>query len=336
MKRHDKAAFCILAGIVVTLDARPAQATERGCAATTVEADARLRARWPDLSSQVHQAFDARGDVDACARITLTARDAVVIVEVLLPDGRSAVRMVSHREDVVPALEALLLLPQTSVPTSADEAFEAPRSTPAAAAVALVDRAEAVVTAPAREAPSHPSTSNPGRVRVDLSVAAGARIGDGQVGVDLGVLSSLELGGWLLGFQGHVNRYYPNSSAIPGMRSDGAAALELGVLAGRRLRFQAVALDLVAGPALALHGTSISSAQATPTGVTMTQTRSNEPTPRLLASSRLTFGRSALRSFVEVDGEIGETGPTSDSMPFGPQLPAWTVGVAVGAVVGTR
>jgi hypothetical protein len=336
MKRHDTAAFSVLAGILVTLGARPAPATERGCAAPTVEADGRLPARWPDLLIQVHQAFDTRADVDACARIKLTTGDAVVIVEVVLPDGRSAVRTVSHREDVLPALEALLLLPQTSAPTSADEASEAPPPTPAAAAVALVNRAEAVVTAPAREAPSHPSTNSPGHVRVDLSVGAGARIGDGQVGVDLGVLSSLEIVGWLLGFQGHVNRYYPNSNGIPDVRSDGAAALELGVLAGRRLRFQAVALDLVVGPALALHGATISSVQATPSGTTVNQTRSDGPTPRLLASSRLTFGRSALRSFVEVDGEIGERGPSSGSMPLGPQLPAWIVGVAVGAVVGTR
>jgi hypothetical protein len=336
MKRHDTAAVSVLAGIFVTLGARPAPATERGCVAPTVEADVKLHARWPDLPSQVHQAFDTRADVDTCARINLTTGDAVVIVEVVLPDGRSAVRTVSHREDVVPALEALLLLPQMSTPTSTDEASEAPPPTSAGAAVALVNRAEAVVTAPAREAPSPPSNNSPGHLRVDLSVGAGARIGDGQVGLDLGVLSSIEIGGWLLGFQGHVNRYYPNSSGTPDLRSDGAAALELGVLAGRRLRFRAVALDLIVGPALAVHGTAISSAQATPTGTTVTQTRSNEPTPRLLASSRLTFGRSALRSFVEADGEMGGTGPSSGSMPLGPQLPAWTVGVAVGAVVGTR
>jgi hypothetical protein len=119
------------------------------------------------------------------------------------------------------------------------------------------------------------------------------------------------------------------------MPSDGAAALELGVLAGRRLQFERIALDLFAGPALALHAGIKSTAQVTPTGTTVTETSSSEPIPRLLAASRLTFGRSALRSFVEIDGEVGSP-RASDSMPIGPQLPTWTVGVALGGMVGTR
>ena len=334
MKWHDAAAFSILAGICAMLGARPARADERACPSMTVEVDASVRARWPDLPNRIHQSFDARDDVDACARIRLRMVEALIFVEVALLDGRSAVRTVSRREDIGPALEALLLLPQASPPATTEEVPPAPPPPPATAARST--RSDVVVTVLAPQAPSHPSANNGGHVRVDLSVAVGARIGDGQVGLDLGVLSSMELGGWLLGFQGHVNRYFAKSSETQGIPPDGAAALDLGVLAGRRLRFHAITLDLIAGPALALHGAASETVQAAPTGTTTSQTSSNEPIPRLLASSRLSFGRSVLRSFVEVDGEVGRTGPASDPMPFGPRLPAWTVGVAVGALVGTR
>ena len=335
MKRRDAATFSVLAGMLAALDAGQARAGERGCPSISVEADATVSDRWPDLPSRIHQSLDARDDVDACARINLRMADAVVIVEVALPDGRSAVRTVSRREDIVPALEALLLLPEAIAQATTGE-FPQPSAPGLPAAAARGTRSEVEVTVLGHEASGSSSANNARHVRLDLSVAAGARIGSGQVGLDLGVLSSVELGGWLVGFQGHVNRYFATSSGTPDMPPDGAAALELGVLAGRRLRFQAITLDLVAGPAVALHGTASSSVQAAPTGTAVTQTSSNEPIPRLLASSRVSFGRSALRSFVEVDGEVGSTGPVSDPLPSGPRLPAWTVGVAVGAAVGTR
>jgi hypothetical protein len=336
MRRHETAAFSLLAGILATLCVRPARADAGECASRAVEADAGVTTRWPDLSSQIKDAFEAREDVDPCARVKLVLAGAVIIVEVGLPDGRSAVRAVPGPDDVLPALEALLLLPQPGPRTPPEESpVDAPAPTRLATAAPVI-RAEGGVSRSASEAHPGPPTTDVGHVRVDLSVATGARVSTGEVGVDLGVLSSVELGGWLLGFQGHLNRYYATSSRTPQMPSDGPAALELGVLAGRRLRFGRISLDLFAGPALALHGTSASAAQAAPTGTTVTETSSTEPIPRLLASSRLTFGRSALRTFVEIDGEMGETGPTSSSVPLGPQLPTWTVGVALGAVVGTR
>jgi hypothetical protein len=334
MRRQETAAFALLAGILVALCARTALADGGECASRTVEADASVLARWPDLSSQIQQVFDARDDLEACARIKLAMTGAVIIVEVVLPEGRSAVRAVHCRDDVVPALEALLLLPQAGPGTPPEESPVRASPTRLAAAAPGI-RAEVGVSLTATEAPLDPQITNPWHVRLDLSVGAGARVGNDQVGLDLGVLSSMELGAWLLGFQGHLNRYYP-TSRTPGMPPDGAAALELGVLAGRRLRFEGVALDLFAGPALALHGTSISGTQASPTGTTMTKTSLTEAVPRLLASSRLIFGRSALRSFLEIDGEVGRTGSTSGSLPPGPQMPTWTVGVAIGAMVGTR
>jgi hypothetical protein len=334
MRRHETAAFSLLAGILAALCARTARADDTRCASRTVDVDPGVDARWPDLSTEIRRAFEARTDLDPCARIKLMLTGAVIIVEVGLPDGRSAMRAVPRRDDVLPALEALLLLPEGDPGTPLEETpVKAPPTHLAAAAAGI--RAEAAVSLSPSESPLDRPTTSSAHVGLDLSLAAGARVGSGQVGFALGVLSSVELGGWLLGFEGQVARYYAtsNTSQRP---SDGAAALELGVLAGRRLRFEKIALDLLAGPALALHGTSTSSAQVAPTGTMVSETSSTDPVPRLLASSRVTFGRSALRTFVEIDGEVGRTGPTSGSTTLGPQLPTWTVGVALGATVGTR
>jgi hypothetical protein len=60
--------------------------------------------------------------------------------------------------------------------------------------------------------------------------------------------------------------------------------------------------------------------------------------PRLLVRSQLHFApRSVLRTFIGVDAEVGARGPSEAHIPGGlPGLPAWMVGLALGATLGTR
>src|SRR3954471_19641390 len=94
--------------------------------------------------------------------------------------------------------------------------------------------------------PAVPDADN--RLRLELSLATGARVGDGQTGFRAGALGFLDLSGWLIGFAGAIDRYQGIAGGPP------AAALELAALAGRRVRFDATTLDFVAGPALAMRG----------------------------------------------------------------------------------
>jgi hypothetical protein len=293
-----------------------------------------METRWPELPQRVREAFEAREDVDRCARILLTLHKGVIGVEVLLPDGRAAQRSVSRGDEVVPVLEALLIVPPapptpTVVPSSPATTTSAPLPasvTPQPADAAMLT----VASVPAREAPGPMMSIQPSsHMRVELSVLTGARIGDGQASVGLGAVSFLELSGWLVGFAGRADRY----ETLDGTHS--ASALELALLGGRCLRFRTMALDLVGGPAVALGGTT-TYATSSPTGNNQSASASNT-VPRLLVEARLVFAAlSTVHTFVAVDGDFGPANsPDASLLPNAPRLPTWTAGLALGATVGT-
>jgi hypothetical protein len=298
------------------LGASPARAAEAGCPAAPAEIDAAARAEWPDLPARIQSALAGRDDIDRCARITIRFEQDAFVVEVTLPDGRSAARSLARKEDLLPTLEALLLVPASEPAPPAPE-IELPRP----------DRnpTTTVVTA----APAPPA---PGWLRLEFSVAAGARIGDGQTGVALGALTLFDLHGWLLGFEGATQQYNGTDGG------PGAATLELAMLSGRRFRFGDTALDVTAGPALATRGfgSRVSvSAQSGSAPPPPPPAEGDSPMKRLLCGARWTFrARSVLRVFAGVEGEIALDASPAGA-PAAERLPSWTAGLVVGTTVGT-
>jgi len=328
MKLRHSAMTATLVAIQAGLCPRGALAEERGCPGVTIETDAGFRGHWPDLLERVKTELSARADLDGCARVDLrVAGDAVVTVSVTLPDGRAAARDVTEPDDVLPTLQALLLVPDPPPPT------------PAAASAATP-------VAPQRDAFSHetghtkraePRATTPARpLGVELSLITGARMGDGRLGLGAGALSLLELKGWLIGFEGRADSY----RALGG--SGHKTALELAILAGRRFDLGGVALDLSAGPGLALMGFDESQSivqrerptiRAMPPPLRPSEPRSG-PVARLLLGARLAFNpRSVFRTFVGIDGEAGPTLASSD-LPSA-SLPRYSVGFSLGATIGT-
>jgi hypothetical protein len=262
----------------------------------------------------------------------VSERNAIT-VEVVLPDGRSATRSVVRPEDVVPTLEALLLVPQRSAQVETP-GLEAPRAASSANPFPSPQQASSAGTPdvafnapPERDALAPQSGRPPSRVRIELSAVTGARVGVGQASAGAGVLSFLDLSGWLVGFQGRADRY----EAV-GSGDWSGWALEFAVLGGRRLRFHGVALDLTTGPGLIPQGTT-TLARSTGHGFTAS---TSSTVPRLLLGARVSFSpRSTVHTFVGIDGEVGPP-RLGDDLPGAPQLPIWTVGLALGATVGTQ
>ena len=304
-------------------------ASER-CGSPAVEADADVGARWPDLGERVRGALHGRDDVDACARVTIGLASAGIVVVVVLPDGRQASRLVSRAEDVVPTLEALLLLPGSAAGAAGGPDAEPARTAkPAASPPAAASSPAPVVSA----SPATGTNGEPGRLRLEFSLVTGGRAGDGQVGFNLGALTLFDAAGWLVGFEAAASAYQRVSGGA------GGAALAGAIVAGRRVWFNDIALDLTVGPALAVRGIGNSVAvarMADGSGVAPPRV-DDGPWARLLCGARLNFrARSILRTFAGLDGEIALGRQSTDVAAGEARLPAWTIGAVVGVTVGTR
>ena len=331
MKPPHRAVIAALVAAVPALWPDAARAGDRACPGMSVEGDADLRDHWPGLLERIQGEFRARPDVDPCARVALRLEDGALIhVSVTLPDGRAASRRVTQQDDVVPTLQALLLLPERPAPAPAPKPRShalPPRRHSQLTTRPSIDRAEAKPTEPARE------------LGIELSVITGARIGDGQFGAGVGVLSFLDLSGWLFGFEGRIDSYGPLEGGDPD------TALELAVLAGRRFDLGGVALDLTAGPAVAMRRFAASETEVARVDTTMPmpptppppQQAEPGPVPRLLLGARLGFSpRSVFRTFLGVDGEIGPAqGTAANANTNSGSLPRFCIGLALGATVGT-
>jgi hypothetical protein len=344
MMRRFAAGLPVLTSILAVFWARSALADPGSCSPMAIEADVSVSVRWPWLLDRVREVFETRNDVDRCARVKLTSGGGSLSVEVTLPDGRSTARGVSRTEDVVPTLEALLLVPQRTAqvqtapldpPGTDSPPASSPSAPPAEASPLSAQQVPSyfALAMPDRDAPSASLARHPSRLRIELSVLTGARIGDGQAGMGLGVLSFLELSGWLVGFEVRADRY----QSLSGGPTD-RGALELAVLGGRRFRFQSIAIDLTAGPALVPQGTTTFETRSA-TGGDVTQSTSSIA-PRLLFGARVSFSAlSTLHPFVGLDGELGPRRAGDGdglSVPGAPRLPLWTLGLALGATVGTQ
>jgi hypothetical protein len=320
----------ILVTVVGIFGSNRRLAAQPDCSSLAVDAGAGVGARWPDLGERIRDALDGRADIDHCARVTISLAQAGIVVVVVLPDGRQASRVVPLADDVVPTLEALLLLP-ASAPGAPDvEPARAPKRA-GGGSVAAMPRAAPVVSVSLPAASG--TISEPARVRLEFSVGAGARAGDGQVGFNLAALTLFDVAGWLLGFEAAASGYRDHEGG------PGASALAAALVGGRRVRFDSVALDVMAGPALAVRGigTSVAVARMADGSGAAPPPVDDGPWARLLWGARMTFrARSLVRTFAGLDGEIA-LGLPSANLPDGePRLPKWTVGAVLGVTVGTR
>jgi hypothetical protein len=322
--------------LIVGTFAANAPAEERSCGRLVVEADAELTAR-------VREAIEGRDDVDSCARVKVTKVNGATIVKVVLPDGRSTSRSVSRREDVAPTVQALLLVPRVA-PREPDPAEEGPpapaEETPTPAVAVAVAPATPLVSPPDErprsfEAPPRVPTTHASHVRVELSVLSAARIGYEQMGLSLGALSFVDVDGWLAGFTGRADYLQEMDVGPPD------ASFSLALLGGRRFRMRSVALDLYGGPGVALQGTYTSVTENPRIGRRVEE-RSPGAQPRVLAGARINFrAQSMFRMFIGIDADVGARGEgVRRGELLGPRegsqrLPLWTVGLALGATVGT-
>ncbi len=306
----------------------PARGEPAPCRAGAVEVEPRLDAAYPGLGDEVRASLATHQGLEPCARVELGFVRSAIAVGVSLADGRSATRVIADARDVVPVVEALLLVPEPEPESESEPESKTEPERDATPAPKPVERPRPVRRLLVPELAEQPPPEGESRTGIEISLAAGARLGDGQSSVGLGAITFLELSSWLLGLGLRADHYDAGNEYA-------YTATGLSALAGHRFRAGRAAVDLVAGPVLMLQADASVVDEAGPPE-RRRETRT-ERMPRFAGAGYVHFGpASGLHPFIGVEGEVGLSTPASEPGPSAPELPAWTVGVAFGGSVGTR
>jgi hypothetical protein len=281
------------------------------CTGPEIEADAAVRARWPQALTTLRAHVASLSDVDACARVDLIAAGAEVVVVVTLKDGRSTSRRVTSEEELPEVIEALIVLPP------ADKPEDGSTATPSAAASA---------TPPVPQNPAPGASPKAERGAVELGVGgAGHALGKPFfLGIGLTAFAQMNLGRWLLGVNARIDAIdLPvGGTEVPDdfqMRTYG-----IGVAAGRRAHFGAIDFDLLAGLGLYRQWQSAHISHGNSVHATYTD-------GRIMLVARLSeAGPARVRAFLSADVEAWLPNPSESPPPPLPDWPYWSLGVAFG------
>jgi hypothetical protein len=326
-----------LAGILAAVCPAPVRAAELGCVGLRLEVEPELERRFPDLADRVRQAFAARDDTDACPEVKLAFARQEIQLRVALADGRAAERTLARAEDVIPTLQALVIVPERSDAGVPERSFP---DEPAPAAAPRSNEARARSTRTARRTPAPDAavadpglmpapgeSAEPSTLRIELSAAVGAHSGEnGRSSLNFGVQSLLDIHRFLAGFQVRLDQYQGGEGG----------AFELAALGGRRFELGVVGLDVLIGPSLAFP-TSSSTDVAVREGAEVARlppppTDEGNAVFAFLGVRSSFFPNSNLRPFVAGDAALRLDERAS---PDADLFPTWAVGVAIGATVGT-
>jgi hypothetical protein len=271
----------------------------RACGRWQLEIEGELRGRWAEAIKTTCASLADLTDVDATARVLARMEHGELVVEVHLPDGRSASRRVSSPSALTPTLEALLAVPP------------APRATPA------IDQANPPDLKPPQSEPTPP-------YGVEAGVGIGGRLsGSGPyLAASLAGLVQARVHAWVLGLGMRwdaIQRLVEDPP--PGFESE---ALAIMLTVARRLELQPMNIDIGLSPRLI---SQIQTAQL-PTG----EQTGSDTDLRLGAFVRAASRSGTVRVFVEADAEISP--PRFDRhlqvLPGFPDLPTWSTGLTLG------
>lgn len=336
MMRFALGRILALAGILATLGPSQAGAAELSCAGLRLEVEPELGRRFPELADSVRAAFSARDDTDACPAVRLAFAESVIRVEVALADGRSTVRSLARPEDVIPTLQALVIVPEPSDAPSASKAAAAVEPAPKRArdtrrrSRARTAKRPTQRTDPLADrglVPPAAEAFEPSAVRIELSTYLGAHAGhNGRSSLNFGVSTLLDIERFLAGLQLRIDQYQGTEEG----RGD---AFELAALVGRRFDTELVGVDLLLGPSAAFHSSSMTTDVAVPERRDAVATTSEENAVyACLAARGSLFPGSVLRPFVAADAALRldeSSAPVADTFPY------WALGVTLGVTVGT-
>ena len=277
----------------------------------TLHVEAGLDPAWNAQAEEVRGQLGRFSDAGTCARLTVGQRSGAVWVEIELADGRAAARSIDAPQALQSTVEALL----TSLPTP-----------PPAGATAPVQAKETPdESAKDRDAPSPASTSR--TQSLDLAIAVSSRLAGTPYYLGYGLVAQLDvcINDWLVGSWVRWDfRDRPLGHSVPPQFMMGSFLL--GAFAGRRFDLGKGALELVAGPNLAVE----TEESAGPSGV---DSGGEMGAFSVGAATRVLVPREGTRFFGLLAGELvpNRLSHAERADPALPALPSWGVTLALGA-----
>lgn len=330
-------AFCGF--LLISKDGRAA------CSGPVLTIDQHVSIKWRSAVSALQQQVLSDDAVDRCAAINLIGVRESLLVEVVLPDGRSTTRRVNQPDDLVETVKALVLMPLLPVDGSQKTQSTAGRSIEAQPTERGGDnRIENTndKTVPkndsqydkkmdpfAENEPRRAQKPNPVRTKLeagmgpDFRFSNADRFAPGALVMAQGVVDD-----WLIGVSfrsAFAQLLLPENPA--GFHGRTVAA---GVHLGRRIGMRSFDIDLLVGPMVVFEFEEIEREGR--------ETHAHSTDVRLNGGVRYLTGKR-VRFFAGLDIEGGSSKALDDNQyreQHLPQLPVWSFGLSCGILWGTQ
>lgn len=297
--------------------AQPATVTaQTACKDERVQVEGALSDQWLDAVIRLCDALAKMNDVDPSARLHIAQSDADLVVGAVVADGRVAVRRVQAPEELLPTVEALVVLPAQSAETATAPAVPA---APPASPPPLVAPAPERIAAPA---PSAPAAQ---RLRIEVGAEAVGRIARAPTYLSAGfeLYAGLRTGAWLLALSVRFDPVVELVHPVHGFEVDTGGA---GFVIARRVIEGPIALDAGLDTWLLAERQDYlieGGHEASDTDVDV----------RLGGLGRVLFGAPKLRWALSLQAEVSPLRLRRDlQVAEGlPKLPSWAIGLGFGA-----
>ena len=317
-------ALAFAAALAALSGAQRARAGAGACDGSRMDVSPEVDRHWRDAIDAACSALHGAA-VDSTAHVRFSARGADLLVEVALADGRAASRRLSSTDALLPTLEALVVLPAAPAASNAPPS-SAPPSAPPDEAAEFRPRITSVVPdnhSSGIEPSPPPVTTVPG-LGIDLGGGFGGRIAaHGYLSAAPGAFAELRLGSWLFGTQLRWDVIGGKSAPLVDVFE--METVLVGITVARRVRVGFGSVDVGLSPRLAVE------TQTFETGTDGEQSFAATDI-RLGAFTRVSFGTSAFRPMLEVDGDLSPSRlrRVAQLDPRLPALPSWSAGLSAG------
>ena len=273
-----------------------------------------LKDPWRDVVEQARAELSLENDLDRCAYLVVEPIGEELRVRVTLADGRSTARQVLSPSALLLTLQALLSLPPPER-----------RMAPPALEGSEVSGADS----PVEVAPQTPDAAL--HPHLELGIGGMVRTASSPIygGLGLAAFAQLNLARWLVGVSAHWD-------ASDVLLADAAPSgfnmqtLALGVHFGIRSSFRGLTLDALLGPQVRIENQEAFGGETAADGI-----GGGTSDIRLDAALRLlTPHGGAVRFFTEADIDASPARlHKARRLDTGlPTLPAWSAGLALGAL----